>query len=265
MKYIKAKKYLGQHFLKDDTIAEKIVNSMSFCNYKKVIEVGAGMGVMTKYLLQRDVNLYVIELDVESVEYLTEKYESLVANIFNEDFLKFNLNDISKGEDFGLIGNYPYNISSQILFKLLEYKSQIPEMCGMFQKEVADRVVSKHGNKTYGILSVLIQAFYHVEYLFTVEPDSFYPIPKVRSAVIRLKRKENNKINCNEKLLFKVVKMSFNHRRKKLKNNLKPLFLSDALQTCIFADKRCEQLSVEDFITLTKIVEEDNPTILDSN
>lgn len=252
---VKAKKHLGQHFLNDENIASKIADTLSFKNYKQVLEIGPGMGVLTKYLLKKDTVTYVIEIDTESVAYLKSNYLNLADRIIEKDFLKYDLKDIFQDKPFAVIGNFPYNISSQILFKTLEMRNQIPEFSGMFQKEVAMRICSKEGNKVYGILSVLTQAFYDAEYLFTVPPSVFNPPPKVDSGVLLLKRKENYNLPCDEKLFFKVVKTSFQQRRKTLRNSLKTLNLSDNLKANVIFDKRPEQLSVRGFIELTSLIE----------
>ncbi len=254
---VKAKKYLGQHFLNDETIAEKIADSLTLNGYKTVLEIGPGMGVLTKYLLKKPITTHVIEIDSESVEYLQANYLNLASRIIEKDFLKYDLNEVFKGEPFAIIGNFPYNISTQIVFKTLEMREQIPEFSGMFQKEVAQRICSKEGNKVYGILSVLVQAFYDADYLFTVPPTVFNPPPKVESGVLRLTRKENNTLPCDEKLFFKVVKTAFQQRRKTLRNSLKTLNLSDNLREDVIFGKRPEQLSVQQFIELTQRIEND--------
>ncbi|MBT8324441.1 MAG: 16S rRNA (adenine(1518)-N(6)/adenine(1519)-N(6))-dimethyltransferase RsmA [Winogradskyella sp.] len=254
---VKAKKHLGQHFLKDETIAQKIADTLSFQGYKKVLEIGPGMGVLTKYLLKKDIKTYVIEIDSESVAYLKSHYLNLADSIIEKDILKYNLNEIFDDEPFAIIGNFPYNISSQILFKTLEYREQIPEFSGMFQKEVAQRVCSAEGNKVYGILSVLVQAFYNAEYLFTVPPSVFNPPPKVDSGVLRLTRKENFILPCDESLFFKVVKTAFQQRRKTLRNSLKTFNLSDKLKANTIFGQRPEQLSVQAFIELTQLLQND--------
>ena len=254
---VKAKKYIGQHFLNDENIAEKIADTLSLNGYKKVLEIGPGMGILTKYLLKKDVVTYVIEIDSESVSYLKDSYLNLSPRIIEKDFLKYDLNGIFKEEPFAIIGNFPYNISTQIVFKTLEMRHQIPEFSGMFQKEVAQRICSKEGSKVYGILSVLTQAFYNAEYLFTVSPSVFNPPPKVDSGVLRLTRKENYSLDCDENLLFKVVKTAFQQRRKTLRNSLKTFNLSESLREDAIFDKRPEQLSVQEFISLTQLVEKD--------
>lgn len=252
---VKAKKHLGQHFLTDESIAEQIADSLSFQGYKHVLEIGPGMGVLTKYLLKKNMSIYVIEIDRESVAYLKTNYPNLNDRIIEKDFLKYDLYDIFKDEPFAIIGNFPYNISSQILFKTLEMRDQIPEFSGMFQKEVALRICSKEGSKVYGILSVLTQAFYDANYLFTVPPTVFNPPPKVDSGVLVLKRKENYKLPCDEALFFKVVKTAFQQRRKTLRNSLKTFNLNDNLKANSIFDKRPEQLTVAEFIQLTKEIE----------
>lgn len=252
---VKAKKHLGQHFLTDESIAEKIANSLSYSGYKNLLEIGPGMGVLTKYLLKKNITTHVIEIDTESVEYLKANYLNLADRIIEQDFLKYDLSLIFKKEPFAIIGNFPYNISSQILFKTLEMRDQIPEFSGMFQKEVAMRICSKEGSKVYGILSVLTQAFYEASYLFTVPPTVFNPPPKVDSGVLLLTRKEHYKLPCDESLFFKVVKTAFQQRRKTLRNSLKTFNLSENLKANVIFDKRPEQLSVSAFIELTKHIE----------
>ena len=255
MEKVKAKKHLGQHFLTDENIAKKIADTLQLEGYDLVLEIGPGMGVLTKYLLEKDIETYVIEIDTESVEYLNAHYPKLHGKIISKDFLKYNLNEVFNGKPFALIGNYPYNISSQIVFKCLEMRNQIPEFSGMFQKEVAERICEKKGSKTYGILSVLAQAFYEVDYLFTVHENVFNPPPKVKSGVMRMKRKENFQLPCDEKLFFTVVKTAFQQRRKTLRNSLKSFALSDNLKEDTIFDLCPEQLSVEQFIDLTQKIE----------
>lgn len=252
---VRAKKHLGQHFLNDETIAENIANTLSFEGYNNVLEIGPGMGVLTKYLLQKKTTTYVIEIDTESVEYLKSHYLNLADRIIEKDFLKYDINQVFKDEPFAITGNFPYNISSQILFKTLELRQQIPEFSGMFQKEVAQRICSKEGSKVYGILSVLTQAFYDAEYLFTVPPSVFNPPPKVDSGVLRLTRKTNYHLPCDEVLFFKVVKTAFQQRRKTLRNSLKTFNLSDNLKANTIFDQRPEQLSVNAFIELTSAIQ----------
>lgn len=254
---VRAKKHLGQHFLKDEYIAQKIADSLIEKTYETVLEIGPGMGVLTKYLLEKDYTTHVIEIDTESVEYLQNTYLNLAPRIISKDFLRINVADYFKDEQFAIIGNFPYNISTQIVFKTLENRQQIPEFSGMFQKEVAERIAEKEGSKKYGILSVLAQAFYEVEYLFTVPPTVFDPPPKVESGVIRMIRKENFTLPVDEKLFYKVVKTAFNQRRKMLRSSLKSLNLSDKLREDAIFALRPEQLSVEKFIHLTSLIEQD--------
>lgn len=254
MDKVRAKKYLGQHFLTDKNIAQRIANQLSDNAPTTVLEIGAGMGMLTSFLLNNSkLDVYTVEIDKESVEYLQNNFPQLQNKIIQADFLKLNLAEYFS-QPFAIIGNFPYNISSQILFKMLDNKHLIPELVGMFQKEVAQRIAAPHGSKTYGILSVLLQAYYNVEYLFTVHEHVFSPPPKVKSAVVRIQRKENMDIPCNEKLFFSVVKTAFNQRRKTLSNSLKSILLSLKPKNELFK-KRPEQLSVNDFFTLTNEVE----------
>ncbi|MEZ4797994.1 MAG: 16S rRNA (adenine(1518)-N(6)/adenine(1519)-N(6))-dimethyltransferase RsmA [Flavobacteriaceae bacterium] len=255
---VKAKKHLGQHFLKDENIAKKIADTLSLQGYDAVLEIGPGMGVLTKYLLDKDITTYVIEIDSESVEYLQVNYLNLAPRIIEKDFLKYNLKEVFNNQPFAIIGNFPYNISSQIVFKVLEMREQIPEFSGMFQKEVAQRICEKEGSKTYGILSVLVQTFYKADYLFTVPPSVFNPPPKVDSGVLRLTRRDNFNLLCDEVLFFKVVKTAFQQRRKTLRNSLKTFNLSDILKANAIFGKRPEQLSVNSFIELTQLIENDD-------
>ena len=261
---VKAKKYLGQHFLKDEEIARKIAETLSLKGYKNVIEIGPGTGVLTKYLLLSEMNLVAMDVDADSIVYLKHSFplehpKVLQGNssfkVIEADFLNYDLKSLFGDTQFAITGNFPYNISTQIVFKMLEIKEQIPEFSGMFQKEVAQRICEKEGNKTYGILSVLVQAFYDAEYLFTVHPEVFDPPPKVKSGVLRLVRKANFNLACDEKLFFRVVKAAFNHRRKTKRNSLKTFELSDSLRAGTIFDKRPEQLSVTDFIDLTKKIQ----------
>ena len=250
---VRPKKHLGQHFLKNIKIAEKIVDSLIISNENTVIEIGPGMGVLTDFLLEKDFDLHVVELDRESVAYLKENYPDLKGKIIEADFLKLDLKEQFKGQ-VSIIGNFPYNISSQILFKVLENIDIVPELVGMFQKEVGARVASKPGNRVYGILSVLIQAYYDVEYLFTVGPEEFNPPPKIQSGVIRLVRKENTTLNCDSKLFKTVIKAGFNQRRKTLRNSLKGLLGDLKIEDDIMS-KRPEQLGFEAFVELTNIID----------
>jgi len=252
MKGVRAKKHLGQHFLKDQNIAQKIVESLSgHENYHKLMEIGPGTGVLSDFLINKaEYELLFMDVDQESVDYLQVKYPDYKDKILKEDFLRIDLGRYFQ-EPFGIIGNFPYNISSQIFFKVLEYRNQIPEVVGMIQKEVAERIASKEGNKTYGILSVLLQAFYDVEYLFSVPPEVFNPPPKVTSGVIRLKRNKTQTLDCDEKLFFRVVKQGFNNRRKTLRNALKTFDLSTEIKSLDLLNQRAEQLTVNDFVELT--------------
>ncbi len=254
---VRAKKHLGQHFLNDENIAKRIADTLTENKYNNVLEIGPGMGVLTKYLLDKKFTTSVIEIDKESIEFLKVHYLNLSDRIINDDFLKIDISKLFNGEQFAVIGNFPYNISTQIVFKTIENRSQIPELCGMFQKEVAQRIAEKPGNKIYGITSVLTQAFYDVEYLFTVPPSVFNPPPKVDSGVIRLIRKDNYTLPVNESLFFKIVKTAFNQRRKTLRNSLKSFQLTDKLREDAIFALRPEQLSVQQFIDLTKSIEND--------
>lgn len=254
MEKVKAKKFLGQHFLNDESIAERIADTLSFKGYTTVLEIGPGMGVLTKYLLKKPVKTYVVEIDGESVDYLKTHYLNLSERIIAKDFLKYDFKEIFGQEPYAIIGNFPYNISTQIVFRALENRIQVPEFSGMFQKEVAERICAKSGSKVYGILSVLAQAFYHAEYLFTVDEHVFTPPPRVKSGVLRLTRKENFTLPCDEKLFFTVVKTAFNQRRKTLRNSLKSLDIPEDFKADKLLDLRPEQLSVEQFIQLTQKV-----------
>lgn len=254
MTLVRPKKFLGQHFLKDLDIARRIADTLDDCANVPIIEVGPGMGVLTQYLIEKNRELTVVELDRDSVPYLNEHYPSLKGHIIEDDFLKLDLTQIYK-DQFCVIGNYPYNISSQIFFKVLDYKDHIPCCSGMLQKEVAERIAAKPGNKTYGILSVLLQAWYDIEYLFTVSEKVFDPPPKVKSAVVKLVRNNRQELSCDAKLFKTVVKTGFNQRRKTLRNSMKPLLGKDcsAYADPIF-DERPERLSVTEFEKLTNIV-----------
>ena len=263
---VKAKKHLGQHFLKDEKIAQQIAHTLSLKGYQKVLEIGPGTGILTKYLLLRGIDLTAMDLDAESIVYLNHSFplehpKVLAQNnklkVIEGDFLKFDLTQLFGQEPFAITGNFPYNISTQIVFKVLEMRHQIPEFSGMFQKEVAKRICEPHGNKTYGILSVLVQAFYETEYLFTVHPQVFDPPPKVQSGVLRLTRKADYQLDCDEKLFFKVVKIAFNQRRKTIRNSLKSFNLSTNLKEDTIFDQRPEQLSVADFVVLTRMITND--------
>ena len=256
MGLVKPKKFLGQHFLKDLGIAKDIADTVDTCPDLPVLEVGPGMGVLTQFLMQKQRPVRVVELDFESVAYLYENFPALEGNILEDDFLKLDLARIFDGQPFVLTGNYPYNISSQIFFKMLDYKDLIPCCTGMIQKEVAERIAAAPGSKTYGILSVLIQAWYRVEYLFTVHEHVFNPPPKVKSAVIRMTRNETTELGCNEKLFKLIVKTTFNQRRKTLRNSISSILdKGNPLSADPVFNKRPEQLSVEEFIDLTNRVE----------
>jgi len=251
---VRPKKSLGQHFLKDLSVAERIAGILSPFPDKPVLEVGPGTGVLTQFLLKNNYDLKVVELDNESIKHLNKHYPDLKNRIIEADFLKLDLNNLFSGS-FCVIGNYPYNISSQIFFKVLDYKDIIPCCAGMLQKEMAERITSRPGKKSYGIISVLLQAWYDVEYLFTVEPEVFDPPPKVRSAVIRVTRNARTSLGCDEALFKTVVKTAFNQRRKTLRNSLKSLLGNDnAISKLPVFDQRPEQLTVEGFVELVKIV-----------
>ena len=269
MGLVKPKKFLGQHFLKDLSIAKDIADTVNVCPDLPILEVGPGMGVLTQFIMQKNRPVKVVELDYESVAYLRENFPALEDNIIEDDFLKLNLEKLFDGKPFVLTGNYPYNISSQIFFKMLDYKDLIPCCTGMIQKEVAERIAAGPGSKTYGILSILIQAWYKVEYLFTVHEHVFNPPPKVKSAVIRMTRNATTDLGCDERLFKQVVKTTFNQRRKVLRNSIRPV-LADAdhkaqqegrqpkdhtefLSAEIFG-RRPEQLSVAEFVNLTNAV-----------
>lgn len=255
MSLVKAKKHLGQHFLTDKNIAQKIVDGLIHTDkYHQVLEVGPGMGILSDILLQReDLQTFLIDIDVESFNFLREKYPQLGDRLINGDFLKLSFESIFAGK-FAVIGNFPYNISSQILFRILENRQNIVEMVGMFQKEVAERCAAKPGTKEYGILSVLIQAYYDIDYLFTVKPGTFNPPPKVNSGVIRLSRNSVEQLDCDEKLFWRVVKAGFNQRRKTLRNALSAIVPKDRLGEHPFYEKRAETLSVQDFVELTNFL-----------
>ena len=257
MKLVKPKKFLGQHSLKDLKVAQDIADTVDTFPELPILEVGPGMGVLTQFLVKKERLVKVVEVDYESVAYLREAYPSLEGNIIEDDFLKMNLQRLFGGHPFALTGNYPYNISSQIFFKMLDNKDLIPCCTGMIQKEVAERIAAGPGSKTYGILSVLIQAWNRVEYLFTVSEHVFNPPPKVKSAVIRMTRNEVQDLGCDPKLFKQVVKTTFNQRRKTLRNSIKPILGKDCpLTEDALFNKRPEQLSVQEFIELTNRVEQ---------
>lgn len=256
MGLVKPKKFLGQHFLKDLSIAKDIADTVNECPGLPILEVGPGMGVLTQFLMEKGREVKVVELDFESVAYLRENFPALEGNIIEDDFLKLKLEKLFDGRPFVLTGNYPYNISSQIFFKMLDYKDLIPCCTGMIQKEVAERIAAGPGSKTYGILSILIQAWYKVEYLFTVHEHVFNPPPKVKSAVIRMTRNETKELGCNERLFKLIVKTTFNQRRKTLRNSISSILeKGNPLSNDPVFNKRPEQLSVQEFIELTNRVE----------
>lgn len=251
---VRAKKALGQHFLTDQSIAMKIVDSLGRSEVKDVLEIGPGMGVLTQYLLKRDdIDLKLVELDGESVEYLLTHFPGMQGKLYQADYLRLDIHTLFQ-DKYRVIGNFPYNISSQIFFKILEDKDRVPEVVCMIQKEVAERIAEKPGSKTYGILSVLLQAWYDIDYIVSVGSGAFCPPPKVQSAVIRLRRNSRSSLGCDEKLFKTVVKTAFNQRRKTLRNALKPL-LGDSVDSSnpVF-DLRAERLSVEDFVSLTNLL-----------
>lgn len=247
---VRAKKHLGQHFLKDESVCQKISDALSkHMNYSHLVEIGPGTGALTKYLMPLEYDFSVMEVDTESIEYLNTHYPEL--KVHHQDFLKLNVDAMYGKEQFGVIGNFPYNISSQIIFKILDHKEQVPEVVGMFQKEVAERICEPPGNKTYGILSVLVQAYYEAEYLFTIDEHVFDPPPKVKSGILHLKRKESLDIGVDYKTLKMVIKLAFNQRRKTLRNSLKSLDLKDKLSPELLA-MRPEQLGYQEFIEIAK-------------
>lgn len=263
---VKAKKHLGQHFLTDEETSKNIANSLTGIGYNTILEIGPGMGMLTKYLLEKKARVNVMEIDTESVVYLNNDFKDEHLNlntsskkfqIIEGDFLKYDLASFFNNQQIAIIGNYPYNISSQIVFKAIEFRRFIPELSGMFQKEVAKRIAEKEGSKSYGIISVLTQAFFDVEYLFTVPPSVFNPPPKVDSGVIRLIRKTDFSLSVDEKLFFRVVKTAFNQRRKMLRSSLKSFNISDTLKEDAIFAMRPEQLSVSEFIKLTQKIATD--------
>ncbi|WP_143962224.1 16S rRNA (adenine(1518)-N(6)/adenine(1519)-N(6))-dimethyltransferase RsmA [Litoribacter populi] len=255
MDKVKPKKHLGQHFLTDLGIAEKIAKGMTgHLGVKKVLEIGPGMGVLTDFLLQEPWDLYLVDVDTESIAYLHKKYPELGEKIVEADFLNHDFGKVIEG-NYAVVGNFPYNISSQIFFKVLQDRNKVPEVVCMLQKEVAQRIASPPGNKDYGILSVLLQAFYDIEYLFSVPPGVFNPPPKVNSGVIRLKRNDTEKLDCDEKMFFRVVKQAFSTRRKTLRNALKSMGMAEEVRELPLLDKRAEQLGVQDFIFLTNQIQ----------
>jgi 16S rRNA (adenine1518-N6/adenine1519-N6)-dimethyltransferase len=256
MHKVRPKKSLGQHFLTDSNIANKITDSLVNPENIQVLELGPGMGVLTDFLIVRFSNLTIVEIDFESIEYLKKRYTESKIKIVHANFIKAQLHEILQ-MPFCLIGNFPYNISSQIFFKLLEYRNHIPETVCMIQKEVADRIASPYGNKTYGILSVLLQTWFDIEFLFNVPPHVFSPPPKVNSSVIRLTRNKRSHIECNELFHKQLIKTAFNQRRKTLRNALKPMQLDLSLIDPAILDRRAERLDIEDFINLATILNPD--------
>ncbi len=256
---VKAKKHLGQHFLKDPSICQRIAGDLKMAKSQNVLEVGPGTGALSKWLIadKRIQELYLMDVDEESITYLKMLYPERSSNILFEDFLSYDLNKFLPDASFNVVGNFPYNISSQILFRCLEFKDRIPEIVGMFQREVAQRIAKGPGSKQYGILSVFMQAYYDIEYLFTVDEDVFDPPPKVKSGVIRCTRNQRTSLPCDEKLFKRVVKTAFNQRRKTLRNSLKPL-LSGLELPEKYSGERPEQCSVEDFILLTEMIGRQN-------
>ena len=250
---VRAKKHLGQHFLIDLNIAQKIVNALPQDDLA-ILEIGPGTGVLTQYLIEKD-NFTAFDIDTESIEFLKQKYPQHQHKIQFQDFLQADLNPFAAKGKFKVVGNFPYNISSQIMFKVLEHRDDVTSLVGMFQKEVAVRIAEKPGSKAYGILSVLLQAFYKIEYVITVSEHVLNPPPKVKSGVIRLSRNTTGKLNCDEELFFKVVKASFNQRRKTVRNSVKVLS-GNAVVESVYLDKRAEQLSVAEFVELTNSIEQ---------
>lgn len=253
MTLVRAKKHLGQHFLTDKNIAARIVDSLRpEGRYRQVLEVGPGMGILSDFLLQKtELEVFLMDIDTESYQFLQKKYPELGARLINADFLELDFASFFPGT-MAVIGNFPYNISSQILFKILDNRSRVVEVVGMFQKEVAERCTAKPGTKEYGILSVFLQAYYNLEYLFTVKAGVFNPPPKVLSAVIRLTRNETEKLDCDEKLFWQVVKAGFNQRRKTLRNALSALIDKEKMAQEPMLDLRAERLGVADFVALTQ-------------
>ncbi|MEM9884920.1 MAG: 16S rRNA (adenine(1518)-N(6)/adenine(1519)-N(6))-dimethyltransferase RsmA [Bacteroidota bacterium] len=253
---MRAKKSYGQHFLTNEQIAERIADSLSLsAAYEKVLEIGPGKGMLTKYLLKKDYELHAVEADRDMVAYLETNYPELAERLHYADFLKFSPKQLFGDASFAIIGNFPYNISSQILFKMLDYRAAVPELVGMFQKEMAERVTASSGGKEYGVISVLVQAYYDADYLFTVKRGNFNPPPKVTSAVIRLIRKEEQDLGCNPKLFKQIVKQTFSQRRKMLRNTMKSFLKGHELLQNDFFKQRPERLSVADFVQLTQWVE----------
>ncbi len=258
---MRAKKSFGQHFLINLHAAQQIVDALNIGgDVTNVLEIGPGKGVLTQYLIKKDIHLKVVEADRDMVAHLSNFFPEISDDIIFLDFLKLKLSKVFNNEPFLMIGNYPYNISSQIVFKMLRYKELIPQMVGMFQREVAERIVAPHGSKIYGVTSVLVQAFYKGKIILKVSPGSFSPPPKVQSAVITLERKENLELGCDESLFRRVVKAAFNQRRKMMRNSLKPIIVDSSILEQDVFKRRPEQLSLEEFIELTILIEENTPT-----
>ena len=253
---VKPKKRLGQHFLESSEIAKKIVDCLDCNDINTIIEIGPGMGILTNHIIKLSKNSFFIEIDNESVDYLKKEFSEIEHSIIQEDFLKIDLKKFKS--PLAIIGNFPYNISSQIVFKIIENKNTVETLVGMFQLEVAKRICEKPGSKSYGILSVLVQAYYETNFEFLLEPTYFNPPPKVNSGVITLKRKKQLELKCNETLFFKVVKTSFQQRRKTIRNSLKVFNLSNNIKEDVIFGKRPETLSVDDFIHLTNIIANEN-------
>lgn len=254
---VRPKKHLGQHFLADKNIARKISETLTFEGYEQVLEIGPGTGVLTQFLVETGKPVTAMDVDTESIEYLNANFLQPNLKVIEADFLKADISNYFGEKQIGIIGNFPYNISTQIVFKALENRDQVIEFAGMFQKEVAQRICQQPGSKSYGILSVLAQAFYETEYLFTVPPGVFNPPPKVDSGVLRMRRRKNYHLDCDEKMLFRVVKTAFNQRRKTLRNSLKSFDLSDKLKEDTIFGRRPEQLSVSEFVELTQKLAKD--------
>ncbi|MBL6649912.1 MAG: 16S rRNA (adenine(1518)-N(6)/adenine(1519)-N(6))-dimethyltransferase RsmA [Flavobacteriaceae bacterium] len=253
---VKPKKNLGQHFLKSSDVAKKIVDCLNTKNISSILEIGPGMGILTEHIINLSKKSYFIEIDKESATYLKEKFKQIEDNIVEKDFLKIDLKNFKS--PIGVIGNFPYNISSQIIFKVIDNRNLVDKVVGMFQLEVAKRICENPGTKSYGIISVLVQAFYETKFEFMLEPEYFNPPPKVDSGVISLKRRKEKSLNCNENLFFKIVKLSFQQRRKTLRNSLKIFNLSNNIKEDVIFDKRPETLSVKDFVHLTNIIANEN-------
>lgn len=253
MKKLKPKKFLGQHFLNNEEVSIRIIKKIDITNIETIIEVGPGMGVLSRHIIKLKKKLVFVEIDSDAVNYLKDAYRGISDHIINQDFLKL---DIQKFKSpIAIVGNFPYNISSQIVFKIIENRNSVSQMVGMFQKEVAQRICSKPGSKVYGILSVLTQAFFSTNFLFSLKPSFFDPPPKVESSVVEFSRNQTKKLKCNEDLFFIIVKKSFQQRRKTLKNSLKTFNLSKILKEDVIFEKRPETLSIEDFVLLTNIIE----------